>query len=321
MHLSNRNIATAVPLALGLGLLGAAASAQNMVLGFAGGAGPTGVPAIIALETLQDQGMSTEVIEFDSPDILTQALLNGQVQIAVMGPATAFAADLAGADLQMLAKNNQNDYLIISSPEIAECADLDGKTVAYHSVGSSTTAHLMAWLKDTCPEAKPNFIVLSGSANRVAALLNGQIDGTLVRLEDWMAVTRGEDERARVLTMLVESQRNLITGAVVASAGKVEQDRALLEAFLAELNNQFDAVYADPVAYAAGAAEHLGEMEPADIEAVYTYFAETEMFPIDEVLTPEAVEDTIRFYEEAGRVEPGALTVDEVANFTFGGNG
>lgn len=316
MRLTHRMAALAIPLAVALGA-GTSAIAQNVVLAFAGGAGPTGVPAILALESLQEQGMTTEVIEFDSPDILTQALLNGQVQIAVMGPATLFAADLAGADLQMLAKNNQNDYLIISSPDVEQCSDLHGRTVAYHSTGSSTTSHLMAWLKETCPEAAPNFIVLSGSANRVAALLNGQINGTLVRLEDWMAITRGADDRARVLAMLVESQRELLTGAVVASASRVDADRALLEAFLAELRLQFQAIYADPIAYSARAAEHLPEMDIDSIEAVYSYFAETEMFPIGEELTVESVEATLRFYEEAERIPVGGLAVDQVANFTF----
>lgn len=296
-----------------------AAFAQDMVLGFAGGAGPTGIPAILALELLKEQGLSTEVIEFDSPDILTQALLNGQVQIAVMGPATLFAADVAGADLQMLAKNNQNDYLIISSPDVESCADLDGRTVAYHSKGATTTAHLLAWLKDTCPEAEPNFMVLSGSANRVAALLNGQIDGTLVRLEDWMAITRGEDNRARELAMLVESQSDLITGAVVASAGQLEGSRPLIEDFLDELGNQFEAIYADPTAYSALAVAYLPEMELADVEAVYSNFAATEMFPLSEALSRESIEATLQFYVDAGRIEPGALTVDQVANFTFGG--
>ncbi|MBW6416900.1 ABC transporter substrate-binding protein [Celeribacter sp. PS-C1] len=307
-----------IPLALSL-FAAPAAMAQDMVLGFAGGAGPTGVPAILALESLQEQGLSTEVIEFDSPDILTQALLNGQVQIAVMGPATLFAADLAGADLQMLAKNNQNDYLIIASPEVESCADLDGKTVAYHSTGSTTTAHLLTWLRETCPEAEPNYMVLSGSANRVAALLNGQIDGTLVRLEDWMAITRGEDDRAKVLTMLVESQSDLITGAVVGSAGQIEGSRALIEDFLDELGNQFQNIYADPIAYSSLAVDYLPEMELADVEAVYSHFAETKMFPLSEALSPESIEATLQFYTDAGRIEQGALSVDQVANFTFGG--
>lgn len=300
-------------------VLGGAGAAQpeQIALGFAGGTGPTDMPAILALEALKAQGWDAEVIEFDSPDILTQALLNGQVQIAAMGPATAIAADLAGADLKMIAKNNRNDFLILSDAEVADCAGLDGRVVAIHSTGSTTTAHLMRYMKDTCPDAKPNIIVLSGSANRVAALLNGQIDGTIVRLEDWMAITGGQDDRARILAKLVDEQPTLLTQAIVVSAAKLEEDRPVLEAFVAALDQEFSAIYADPAAFAAKAAPHLKEIDPAQLATVYAALAEAKMFPLNEGLNRDQVTDTIAFYEAAGKAEPGKLTPELVADFSF----
>jgi ABC-type nitrate/sulfonate/bicarbonate transport system substrate-binding protein len=295
------------------------AAAETIALGFAGGSGPTDMPAVLALDALKAQGWSTEVIEFDSPDILTQALLNGQVQIAAMGPATAFAADLAGADLKMVAKNNRNDFMILAAPGIADCNGLDGRIVAIHSTGSTTTAHLTRYMESTCPDAKPNIIVLSGSANRVAALLNGQIEGTIVRLEDWMAITGGQDDRAHILAMLVDEQPTLLTQAIVVSAGKLEEDRPAIEAFVAALDAEFAAIYADPAAFAAKAAPHLKEIDPAQLAEVYAALAEAQMFPLNEGLSQEQVADTIAFYEAAGKAEPGKLTPDTVADFSFTG--
>jgi ABC-type nitrate/sulfonate/bicarbonate transport system substrate-binding protein len=304
-----------------LTLIGSAGSAMadKVALGFAGGSGPTDMPAVLALEALKAQGWDTEVIEFDSPDILTQALLNGQVQIAAMGPATALAADLAGADLKMVAKNNRNDFLILSAAGVADCAGLDGRVVAIHSTGSTTTAHLTRYMQSTCPDAKPNIIVLSGSANRVAALLNGQIEGTIVRFEDWMAITGGQDDRARILAKLVDEQPTLLTQAIVVSAGKLEADRPAVAAFVAALDAQFAEVYADPAAFAAKAAPHLKEMDPAQLASVYAALVEAQMFPLHEGLNREQVADTIAFYEAAGKAEPGKLSPDDVADFSFAG--
>lgn len=313
--ISRTGVAASVAMAL-IGGVGSA-RAEQIALGFAGGTGPTDMPAILALEALKAQGWDTEVIEFDSPDILTQALLNGQVQIAAMGPATAIAADLAGADLKMIAKNNRNDFLILSSAEIADCAGLDGRIVAIHSTGSTTTAHLTRYMQDVCPEAKPNIIVLSGSANRVAALLNGQIDGTIVRLEDWMAITGGEDERARILAKLVDEQPTLLTQAIVVSAARIDAARPALEAFVAALDAEFTAIYADPAAYAAKAAPQSKEIDPAQLASVYAALAEAKMFPLNEALSREQVQDTIAFYEAAGKAEPGKLSPEDVADFSF----
>lgn len=41
----------------------------ELVLGFPGGIGPTDVPAVLALQSMEDDGTSTTFIEFDSPDV------------------------------------------------------------------------------------------------------------------------------------------------------------------------------------------------------------------------------------------------------------
>lgn len=298
---------------------GGAALAQSVVLGFPGGIGPVDIPAIQALKSLEADGWKTQVIEFDSPDILTQALLNGQVQIAPMGPSTAIAANLAGADLRIVGKTNLIDHVIIAAPDVEECADLDGRTVAYHSTGSTTTTHLRHYLATNCPEANPNFIVLSGSANRVLALLNGQIDGTLVRVEDWMAITGGQDDRARVLARLIDDQRDILTGTVVVSASHMAANEPAIRAFISELERQFEEIYADPAGYALAHAQHLPEMEPEALAAVYVALAESQMFPLNDPLNRDEIAATIAFYENAGNVSPGALTVDDLADFRFSG--
>lgn len=300
-------------------MAGGAVLAQSVVLGFPGGIGPVDVPAIQALEALKADGWNTQVIEFDSPDILTQALLNGQVQIAPMGPSTAIAANLAGADLRIVGKTNLIDHVIITAPDVEDCSQLDGRTVAYHSTGSTTTTHLRHYLAQNCPDAEPNFIVLSGSANRVLALLNGQIAGTLVRLEDWMAITGGEDDRAKVLARLIEDQRDILTGTVVVSASHMETNEPAIRAFIAELEAQFEAIYADPAGYAREYAHHLPEMSPDELASVYVALAEGQMFPLDDPLNAEEIEATLAFYENAGIVEPGALAVEDIADFGFSG--
>lgn len=294
-----------------------AQDAGNLTLGFPGGVGPTDIPAILALEEMKTQGWTTEYIEFDSPDIQTQALLNGDIQVASMGPATVFAANIAGADLRIVSNNNSIDFIVLAKTGIEECADLDGEIVAYHSTGSTTTAHLYRYIADNCPDITPNYMVLSGSANRAAALLNGQIAGTIVRMEDWIAATGGEDERAKILALLAETQSTLLTQTIVVSAKNVEAERGEIEAFVDALHGQFAKVYEDPAAYAELAAPYLDGASVETVAAVYGALVEAELFPKEKALSPDQIADTIAFYEEAGRAEPGALTPENVADFTL----
>lgn len=296
-----------------------AQEAGDITLGFPGGVGPTDVPAILALEALKAEGWTTDYIEFDSPDIQTQALLNGDIDVASMGPATVFAANLAGADLRIISNNNRIDFIVLAAPDVAECADLDGKLVAYHSTGSTTTAHLYRYIADNCPEITPNYMVLSGSANRAAALLNGQIAGTIVRMEDWIAATGGEDERANILALLAETQATLLTQTIVVSEKAIEAERAEIQAFVDALHGEFAKVYDDPAGYAEAAIAYLDGATVEGVAGVYAALAAEGLFPREKALSPNQIEDTIAFYVEAGRVGEGELTPDSVADFTFSG--
>lgn len=297
-----------------------AQQAGEITLGFPGGVGPADIPAILALEELKASGWTTSYIEFDSPDIQTQALLNGDIEVASMGPATVFAANLAGADLRIISNNNSIDFIVLAKSDIEACADLDGQIVAYHSTGSTTTAHLYRYIADNCPEISPNYMVLSGSANRAAALLNGQIAGTIVRMEDWIAATGGQDDRAKVLALLADTQSTLLTQTIVVSAKNLDADRAEIQSFVDALHEQFAKVYADPAAYAEAALPYLDGASLETVSAVYGALIDAELFPKDKALSPAQVADTIAFYEEAGRAEAGALTPETVADFSFTGN-
>lgn len=316
-----RNTTLGFVAALGLGLTAAhAQDSGEFVLGLPGGAGPADIPAILAMESFAGDGRTTATIEFDSPDIQTQALLNGDIDIALMGPATVFAANSAGANLRMIARNNTIDWMVVAGAEIESCDQLDGELVAYHSTGSTSTAHLRRYLAETCPDAEPNFIVLSGSSNRAAALLEGQILGTIVRLEDWLAVTGGNDERVHILAMLAETQSNLLTQALVVTEDTLEDSRAELDGYLAALQDEYAAIYADPAAYAHRALPHLAGTTEEALADLFTALAEANLFPTDRSFSEEMVSDTLDFYVEAERIDAGALTPADVADFSFSDN-
>lgn len=293
---------------------GTASADQSITLGFPGGVGPTDVPAILALESLAADGWETDYIEFDSPDIQTQALLNGDIQLASMGPSTVIVADLAGADLKMVARNNLNDLLVVTQGDVATCDDLDGELVAYHSDGSTSTAHLRRYLSDTCPDASPQFMVLSGSSNRAAALLNDQIAGTIVRLEDWTAATNGVETDAKILAYLSEDQAHLLTQTIVVSAGSLEGQEEAVRSFTAALSEQLSAAVADPEAFAAAALPYLGGADQEEVALVYGRLVERGVFTEDVALKPEDVADTITFYEEAGRIDAGKVTPEMIVD-------
>ncbi len=294
-----------------------AGSEAGVTLGFPGSIGPTDVPAILALEALADAGSETDYIEFDSPDVQTQALLRGDVNLASMGPATVMSANIAGADIKMVAQNNMNDLQILVAPEIGSCDDLAGQPVAIHSEGSTSTAHLKRWYADECPDAQePEWLVISGSENRATALLEGQIRGTIVRLEDWIGVTGGESDQGKILTALSDTQSELLTQTIATTQQTLDDDSEGVSAFLDALGEQFEAVNSDPSAYAEKAARVLGG-DSETYAAVYEELVANGAFPTAVGLDPASVEATIAFYQESGAIAEGNLSADDVSDASF----
>ena len=289
------------------------AAKGSVVLGYPGGLGPGDAPSALALETLKADGWEVEFIEFDSPDVQTQALLRGDVNFAAMGPSTVMSANLAGADLKMVTNDVRNDLQIVVSPDIKECADLDGKPVAYHSEGSTSTAHLKRWLSDTCPDASPEFMVISGSANRATALIQGQIAGTVVRLEDWIPAIKGNESKAQVLTSLSEDQSNLLAHTITTTSKTLDENSAVVDAYLEALQAEFTALQADPAAYADRAAEVLG-MDAAELVDVYEQLVELGIFPTEVGIDMDEVDATLKFYQESGSVPEGELSASDIAD-------
>lgn len=285
---------------------------RSITLGFPGSVGPTDSPLIAALESLEEDGWTVEFIEFDSPDVQTQALMGGDIDIASMGPATVMAADERGAELVMVGNNNMLDYLIVGAADVATCADLDGRTVAYHSEGSTSTAHLREYLRDTCPDATPEFLVISGSSNRITALVEGQIDGTIVRVEDWISA-EVEDDVAHVIDNLAETQSELLTQTIVIDGSKTDDVGPATAALMQAFDTQLAAVNEDPATFAEVAAPILSSSAD-ELAPVIAALVENGTFPQNHELSRDSVQETLAFYEQAGTIS-GDLTVEQVANF------
>jgi len=289
----------------------------SLTVGFPGPIGFTDVPVLMTGSRLvQEAGWSFEFIEFDSPDLLTQALVTGDVDIASMGPATVMAATVQGADLKIISNNNNNDWLVVSGPQYDNCGELDGELVAYHSEGGTSTAMLLQYMGENCPEAAPDYLVMSGSLNRATALLNGDLDGTVVRLEDWVTATSANPDGGKILANLAEGLPNLLTQTLVVSGEWLASNRDVAVAYITALLATFEEVNQDIAELSAEAKERFPDVDPEALDEFIDATKEQGLFPADGGLSEEKVAGTIKFYEDIEKVEKGAVTVDDILDMS-----
>src|SRR5262249_29015038 len=128
-----------------------------------------------------------------SSTMSTQAVLAGDVPIAIMSGTTAVNAALSGSDFVILGstKKDPAQAFLAVAQDIKTPAQLNGKQLGVSRLGSSSDFLLKYLLKKLGLGPGDATIVQVGSSPvRMAALANGAIDGTALSFEEMLAAKK-----------------------------------------------------------------------------------------------------------------------------------
>src|ERR1700737_1609719 len=124
-------------------------------------------------------GLALEILWTQGSGETQQAVIAGSVDIGtgvgIMGALSAYskAAPVRVIGAEMTGAGDLFWYVRADSP-IKSLAELNGKTVAYSTVGSSTHGVVNAFVKQYAPAAKPT--QTGGPAATLTAVMSGQVD-------------------------------------------------------------------------------------------------------------------------------------------------
>jgi NitT/TauT family transport system substrate-binding protein len=181
------------------------------------------------------RGLEVETIYIPSGTLAMQALLGGDIKIAVADGSSVVNASLRGASVKIIAGMvNYYPNAFFSAPDIKDPRDLRGKKIAVTRVGSSSyTATVMALRKLGLGEGKDYTILQLGSTqNRLAALTKGMIQGTTLSAPE-SVVARNAGMKVLIsasdmkkLGVMIQHQ------ALDVTEKSIRESRPLLKAFL-----------------------------------------------------------------------------------------
>lgn len=113
----------------------------------------------------------------------TQAILAGDVQFGQLTGPPGLSAYLAGGPVVYVASSqDMMTYQLIARSDIKNASQLSGKTLAISQYGASADFALRLMLKhvEINPEKQVKILQIGDEAARLAALIKGHIDGTIV---------------------------------------------------------------------------------------------------------------------------------------------
>lgn len=180
-------IVAALLLAMALVLETGAASAQSKPLKKVRvGVPSVGVANIIIFiakegKLYEKHGLDAEIITVNGSGIGSKALISGGIDIIPIATPTVIAANLAGADMQILAHTMPGVvHAMMVKPEIKRVEDLKGKKIGVSSLGSLTDflVRTIARKKGLNPDRDLTFLVMGGDSERLMALRAGSVDAS-----------------------------------------------------------------------------------------------------------------------------------------------
>ena len=181
----------------------------------------------------RENGLDVQLIFVGSSSIVTQALLAGDIPIAIMSGTTAINSQLAGADVVIAAstKKDPAQAFLVTTKGISQPSQLRGKKLAVSRLGSSSDFILRLMLKKIglVPEKDVAIIQIGSSPVRMAALANGTADGTALTFEEMMVAKKlGFNLLVNLMDLGVES----LNSDVVTTRKFLRESRDTVQRFI-----------------------------------------------------------------------------------------
>jgi NitT/TauT family transport system substrate-binding protein len=153
-------------------------------LGVAGISGSNSYPYVSKqLNLFAKYKVDVELVVFQGGTQMTQAMVSGDLPLGLIDGPPVMAANLAGANLVMIAGNiNTFPYTIISKNDFRNALDLKGKRIGISRYGSSsdTAVRLTLERQNLKPDRDAAILQIGGQSERFAALRAGVVDATIV---------------------------------------------------------------------------------------------------------------------------------------------
>ena len=131
----------------------------------------------------QKEGLIVEPIRINSAPTTYQALISGDVHVAVGAPTGLLTSHAQGADVVALGSwDNLVPYVWVTREKITDIRELRGKKVGVNRAGSKPWLIIHVLLQDAGLDPVKDLTLLQmggGSQERVSALMRGGIDATL----------------------------------------------------------------------------------------------------------------------------------------------
>jgi NitT/TauT family transport system substrate-binding protein len=152
----------------------------------------------VALDRAKAMGLEYEWTAFSDEELAIQAILSGQMDIGFGTPYSVMQR--SKAPVRIIFQLSKLKFFPVSSKKYSKLEDLNGEPIMLHSRGGGTDS-IANVIEDRLGIKFGKRSYVPGSSNRVAALIAGQTDATIVDLSNKNKLMKLQGDKFNVLPM------------------------------------------------------------------------------------------------------------------------
>jgi NitT/TauT family transport system substrate-binding protein len=225
----------------------------------------------------QKYGFDPSLMFIQGGSTLSQAGVGGSIDIAQNGYTPAVAADVQGGNLVIIGGiSNSLPFQLVVTSKIKSGNDLRGKKIAISKFGSSTDiAADFALAHLGLSRDEVTVLQLGGEGSRTAALLSGEIEGSL---EQYPRTAELDAQGCHVLVDVTDINTDYPNTAYVTTRQFLAGHKDVVKRFLQVIIEGVHAYKASPQQAMAVTAEFLNAPQNAALVETYKFYT-TKIFP------------------------------------------
>ena len=304
------SLALALPIALGLSV--GVANADKIRIALAETPSDELAAFFVALDRAKANGLDYEWTAFSDEELAIQAVLSGQMDI---GFGTPYAAmQRSKAPLRIVFQLSKLKFFPVTTKKYSKLEDLNGEPILLHSRGGGTDSIanvIESRLNMTFGERS----YVPGSSNRVAALLGGRPDATIIDLSNKNKLMRSEaGANFNVLEMFdVDSSDE----ALFANFDWIKANEESVDIFVSALVSVYRDMHDDPTIIRRetnpdGPIGQLPQEILAELDGFYSDAVEAGLYDPNGGGRAAAAAD-MEWYSAAGQLDgdPSTLNIED----------
>ena len=257
-------------------------------------------PTKVAWDNLIARNMDVDIQFVAESELAVQALIRGDVQIAHSNPPVAINANEQDATIKAFNDYKRQSWSLASKVSIEKVEDLAGKTVAVHGETSFTKTVADLIIKEYNLQ-DVNVVIIPGSEVRAQALLSGQIDATVLDVQDVINVENAQPGAIKQLLSFGQRFPDLTSGRWISDSDWVDANQVVAKEVMKALIEANRQVVNDPETAIKDAVAFYSDAEPEIIEATIRAYVDNELWTLNGGVTEETALAELKFYFDGGQ--------------------